>query len=749
MAAAPGSTPPARRWDLWIGAALALFAAGLYARSLAAPFHFDDGVNILQNPHLRLQQLDLAGLWRAAREGANRRPLANLSFALNYRLHGYAPAGFHAVNLLVHAACSAAVFALARRLLALQAALPGQRGPRAPASAQRAIAALAAALFAAHPLQSQSVVYVVQRMNSLAALFYLLALLAWLAARRAPSPAARAARFGLAGGAWLLALGSKEIAITLPAAIWLVEWLYLRDLDPRFARASARRLLPPLLLAAGGLFYLYFQGPDWGYHKRDFGMLERGLTELRVLLFYASLALFPAPGRLSIHHAFPLSQGLLDPPTTLLAAAALLALAALALALARRLRWLAFGIAWFLLHHLLESSLLPLELVYEHRNYLPMFGLAFAGACALAWLAQALALPRGVALGAAGLLVLALAGATALRVEVWLDNETLWRDAAAKAPGEARPLHNLGVALAGKRRFGQAIALYERVLRLDPDHADARRNLGAARLHQGRPADALRALQEAERRAPDDAYTQAALGDALRLLGRPAEAEAHYRRALGRRADAQFYYGLGLVRAQQGHAEEALHWHQQALRVLPEFAPAEVARGALLLAQGRSREAIASFERVLASWDDPESHAHLASALWLERRHAEALAHAEAAFRAAPRAAIAGQQLAWMLATCPDPALRDPARALALLEPRLAGAESPEPGWLDTLAAARAAAGDAAGAARLAERAIALALARGDAALADELRARGERYAAGRGAGEGSLPLLRAAPDAR
>ncbi len=732
MPAAPGSSPLQRRWDLFTCAALALLAAGLYARSLAAPFHFDDSVNILQNPHIRWSHFDLAGAWRAASASANRRPLAYFSFALNYRLHGYSAPGFHAFNLAVHAACSVAVFWLTRRLLELHAALPAQLGPRLSESGMRATAALAAALFATHPLQSQSVVYVVQRMNSLAALFYLLALLAWLGARRAPQRRARNLRFAAAALAWLLALAAKEIAITLPVAIWLVEWFFLRDLDRDFARRSAQIGLPLLGVVAAALYYAYFQGPDWGYRKRDFGPHERGLTELRVLVFYLSLVFAPVPARLSIHHAFPLSRGWLDPPSTLASGLLLLAVAAAAAAAARRLRWLSFGLLWFFLHHALESSILPLELAYEHRNYLPLAGLCGALAWALAWLAQRLALSRALCASAALLLVLSLGVATARRVEVWLDSETLWRDAVEKAPDETRPLHNLGVALAGKRRFGQAIAIYERVLRSDPEHTDARRNLGAALLQQGRAADALPVLEQAQRGEPENAYANAALADALRLLGRPADAEHYYRRALGRHPDAQFFYGLALVRAEQGEAEEALHWHAMALRILPEFAPAAVGRGVLFAELGRTQDAIASFESVLIDWDDPETHSQLATALWEVGRYAEALSQAEAAHRGAPHSAIGIRQLAWMLATCPSPALRDPARAVALAQALVeAQTDAPEPRALDTLAAARAAAGDTARAAEIAERATAAAQAQGEAALASAIAERRERYAAG------------------
>jgi tetratricopeptide (TPR) repeat protein len=732
MPAGPGTASSARRPERVIAAAIAVLAVLPFARALGAPFHFDDGVNIVHNPFIRWTDFDLAGAWRAATHGANRRPLAYLSFALDYRLGGYAPAGFHAVNLALHAACSTAVFALARRLLALASSLPGQRSPPLSERAQLATAALAAALFAVHPLQSQTAIYIVQRMTSLAALFYLLALLAWLEARRAQAASARRLRYAAVCSFGVLALASKEIAITLPAAIALVEWLFVRDLDRDFARRCRRTLLPLLALVAAAAYYAYFQGPDWGYRKRDFSAVERIWTEQRVLVFYLSLFAWPDPSRFSIHHVFELSRAWDSPPTSFFSALFLGSLLALSVAVLRRERLIAFGALWFFLHHALESSFLPLEIAYEHRNYLPMFGLCLAAAFALARAAEFFQFSARLRAAAALALIAGLGAASAARTEIWLDGEGLWRDALAKAPGDTRALHNLGVALAGKGRENEAIELYREVIAREPENPDARRNLAAVHLQQGRADSALPLLEEALHLDPDDPYSLAAQGDALRLLGRPAEAEAAYRRALAQRPEAQFFYGLAEARAALGAPDDALHWYAMALRTLPEYAPAAVASGKLLAERGRTSEAVLRFESVLARYEDPESHSELSLALRELGRHAEALAHAESAYRLAPHSAIGIRRLAFLLATCPDAAQRDPRRALALAH-ALAEVEieNPDPRTLDALAAALAASGDFAAATRATQRGRDLAIAASQHALAGELGERALRYARG------------------
>jgi tetratricopeptide (TPR) repeat protein len=495
--------------------------------------------------------------------GPTLRPVSYLSFGLSYLLGGPDPAGFRLLNVLIHAANAILVALLGRALLAR---LPQPPPPRDALW----IAWLAGLVFAVHPLATQSVTYVVQRMTSLAALFYLAALLAWLRGRESVDPGQRAAWWTAAGASGLLALGSKEIAITLPAAIWLVEWFFFRDLDPGFARKSALRLGLPALVAGVVAYAAIFHGS--GYAGRPFGAGERLLTELRVVVFYASLVVWPLPSRLNLLHDVALSRSLLDPPGTLLAAGLLLAAGVLAGLGARRAPLVAFALAWFGLHLTLESFVLPLALVYEHRVYLPLVAAAWLAPWAL-FAATGMRARRAVPLALLG--VALLAGATLARNQVWRDELGFWREVAARSPGLAGARNNLGLALQRAGELEAAIAEYRAALELDPLDAGIHVNLGSAWLALGRRVEAVSHFEAALRISPDDYRAHYNLGHALAVSGQVDAGASHLERAAHLAPwDAAVWNGLGAVRDLQGRLDEAAEALARALRLDPGNAEA-------------------------------------------------------------------------------------------------------------------------------------------------------------------------------
>ncbi len=695
-----------------------LWIAGfaLYGPTLAFPFAYDDFANLVRNPTVRWRELSLDNLVLATIGPINRRPVAFYSFGLNYYLQGYEPFGYRMVNAAIHAANGVLVWALALRCIpALRAP-----GPRPLRDLAPLLAFLAGLLFLVHPLQTNSVTYVVQRMNSLAAGFSLAALLLYLRAREARS---RRARLGLGAGVALcfaLACGSKQTAVTLPFALALVAWA-LRG----FGRALPRRALLALaayaaLVAAAGIYTLW--GPEWGYARRDFGALERLLTQTRVVTRYLALIAWPHPARLNLLHDVETSRGLLDPPSTLACAALLLALAAAALALRVRLPWLAFAIFWFFLQLAVESSVLPLEMIYEHRTYLPLAGICIALPVALEGLWRG----RAPAIAATGLgLALPLALWTLERNQVWSSNASLWRDVIAKSPGDPRGYSNLGSDFQDSERHAEALLWFERALEVDPDFDDAWRGLGGSLMALDRPQEALPNYERAVALDPLDYQAWGGLGAVLAMLGRIEEAERAHARSIAIFPDDRVVTNYARVLALLGRTDAAVEMYRNALRLDPDQASASMQLGLLYEELGRHAEALAALRHAVALTGDPEAQLSLATSLWSGGHPARAIAALEALQAAHPRWSAVANNLAWMLATAGDPALRDPARALALAEAQRASGG----GDLDTLAAAYAAVGRFADAVRSAASAADAARAAGDHALAAEIDARRARYA--------------------
>ncbi len=703
---------------------LCLAGVGLavYAPSLDGPFVFDDHIHLLRNRAIQLRELSLAGLWSAATESPAHRPVANLSFALNYWWGGSRPRGYHALNLALHVANGLLVYALARAALRRRPLALGDR------RLARGVAGLAALLFVVHPLQTQSVSYVVQRMNLLCAFFYLAALACYVLARER-APGTRRIPLAACAASGLLALGSKQNAVTLPLAIFLWEWCFYRDFDPAFARRAWRRAGAPLLLLAALVWWWIFQGPHWGYNAKAFGMLERALTQGRAIALYLSLALLPLPSRLNLLHDLPLSRSLLDPPSTLPALLAVAASAAGAMLLARRVPWLAFGALWFLLHLAVESSILPLDLVYEHRNYLPLAGLCLAASVGAARLARQRALPL-VALGLA--LALPFAVFARQRNRVWADPLALWSDVVAKSPANPLARSDLASALAFAGRSREALAEAERALALAPGSARIHANLGAAYSRLGRWGRAVHHLERAQAAAPDDAELESALGAALLQAGQRERARAHLARAVARDPQsARAAYNVALLARDEGDLAAARAGLERALRLEPEHADAHQALGFLLEESGSLGAALPHYEEALRLAPSASAHARLGWALAQLGRDREARQQLAQGLEKHSGMPLARARLAWLLATSSDAEVRDPRRARGLA--RRAQRELPagDPFALEALAAAEAALGNLAEGARLAREALAAARASGDARRADALAELARRYEAG------------------
>jgi tetratricopeptide (TPR) repeat protein len=556
--------------------AIGLVCVGIYFNTLNAPFVFDDLPNIKDNRAIRITQLDFDSLRVAGLQSRSRnRPVANVSFALNYYFGDYDVRGYRIVNVIIHFINGILVYALATILFRLACRIPDQAKPALGEASIPAASLLAALIFTAHPLQTQSVTYVVQRMNSLAVAFYLLALLLYLLGRSRQIAWKRWLLWAVGFASWVLALGSKQIAATLPLIVFLVEWFFHRDLSPAWLRRNvAYPVIAAVLLAL--VAYVYLRIPSFGYESRDFTMGGRILTQFRVVTFYVSLLLFPAPSRLNLVHEFTTSRTLIEPIATLTSLVFLAGLAALGVALGRRQRLLSFCILWFFVNLVIESSFIGLEMAFEHRLYLPVFGSSLAASYLLFGL---LSDRRAAAVSIAALVVVALAGAAHVRNRVWRDPVTLWADVVTKSPGRARARSNFAIALFERGDVERAIEQFAEARRLDPDYrqvsdnvARAHNNIGTIRVKEGRFGEAIAHYREALRINPTLRATSNSLAWMLATCGDdrlrdPAESirlsEAGARETNSR--DPAILDTLAAGYAAAGRFEEAIRTAQQAM----------------------------------------------------------------------------------------------------------------------------------------------------------------------------------------
>ena len=413
---------------------LVCLASLSYIPSLRGPFQFDDLPVIQESPALYLVDLS----WGAVRNalsspGSPNRPVANLTFALNYYVGGMEPWGFHVVNLAIHLATILVLYLFVQRLLTL----PALWGPDSPSA--RRVAFITALLWGLHPVQAQAVTYIVQRMTSLATLLYLLALWCYLSASQQLGRNRRHWLFAGAALSGLLAAGTKEIAVTLPLSIGLLEVYFLCSFDP----VRLRKHWPVwgvvcLALIGVGAWVVWVVMDHGGMTMllsatqpvQPMTFAERLLTAPRVTLHYLGLLAFPLPSRLVVDYLFPLSTSLTAPMTTLPSMVAVLGLLVFAVGSARRRPLVSFCILWFFLHLALETLAPVLDLVFEHRLYLPSVGVMILAALGIErllcaeWGRWAVPWRIGVRVAVTALAVF-LAIGTWQRNLVWADEVTL------------------------------------------------------------------------------------------------------------------------------------------------------------------------------------------------------------------------------------------------------------------------------------------------------------------------------------
>ena len=591
-------------------ALIVLLTICAYSNTFTVPFILDDEASIIRNEIIQ----NLGMFFEHGYHFNPTRFIGYFTFALNHTVHGLNLVGYHVVNLAIHIGNGLLVFALVKTMIrtplfgrgaAVRGTIADDAGDesRVPSPESRLfllIPFLVALLFVCHPIQTQAVTYIVQRLTSLAAFFYLACLLLslrWRLALVAGAPFLSKAVLPV----WLLALTmallammTKEISFTLPFTMLLAEFCFFGRPDRRVLA-----LLTPFFLVALTIPLAMF-GP-----ARPVGALlsaadvatignpmvartEYLFTQFSVIVTYLRLLVLPVDQNLD--YDYHVSHSLLE-PRAFLSLFFLLALVAAAVYLWRRslvsspqspvpgapmaaglCRLAAFGIFWFFLTLSVESSVIPiLDVIFEHRLYLPSVGFFITVVCLMVLLARRT--PAVERLLAPGVLTIALilAGATYARNLVWKDWITLWSDVVKKSPGKARPHNVLGIGYVNLDRNEKAIHEFQTAITLNPEYMEAYFNYGVALNSLGAFDEAIAVYLKALKLAPSDPDIYNDLGENYARKGDMEQAVAYFSTAVNLKPrSVHMRRNLGHALRRKGDLPGALREFRAVLQIRPD-----------------------------------------------------------------------------------------------------------------------------------------------------------------------------------
>ncbi|MBN2180258.1 MAG: tetratricopeptide repeat protein [Deltaproteobacteria bacterium] len=590
----------------------------IYSNTLNSPFVLDDESSIVNNPHIRLQNLDFTKLWNAGfKSVAHRRPLPNISFALNYIADQYNERGYHIVNTLIHIISGFLIY-LFIRITFIISSTPDKDYEtfNAEDSFYASVFAFCTALvWLAHPIQTQAVTYIVQRMTSMAVMFYMLSLLLYIYARRTEIMINRWLLFSLSLVSWLVSLACKEISATLPLIIFLYEWFFFRNLNFEWLKRNIKYFILPLLIIVILAFVYLGDSPIERilsrYETRDFTLSGRVMTQFRVILLYVSLLIYPLPSRFNLDYQIETSLSFFDPITTLFSFIVIIICIGGAVYLASKERLLSFCIFWFFINLSMESSVIGLEMVFEHRLYLPSIGFFVLVMFILFRLVSYVfrkekdmtrrnnRAAKYVLLVSIPLILL-LSLATYQRNSVWRDEITLWRDCVKKSPGKARCHNNLGRSYYREGIFEEAEQEYKKALALDPEYFHAYNNLGSVYASMEKYDEAIEQYQQGLSVNPGSSDLWYNIANIYKVSGYIDEAIQHYQQALSLNPnEARAHYELGGIYLNNDLYEKAEKEYTRALTINPYYIEAYHNLGNVYQKSGRLEEAMLIYKKVL------------------------------------------------------------------------------------------------------------------------------------------------------
>lgn len=596
----PQASLQPNRWsqakaNLLFIAIIAVVTVLVYANSFTVPFQFDDQISILGNPAIKdISDLTAIFLFSPTRF------FTYFTFACNNYLHGLNVFGYHLVNTIIHICASVLVMVFCR----LTCSTPALRNTPLAAS-KESLAFCAALFFALHPVQTQAVTYIVQRLASLAAVCYLAALCLYIEGRLVQQKAAAQKYaicfFGAAALITVIGMFTKETVFTLPFAILLYEFFFFRSTfisNWKFLLlvCSFCLLIPLIIFSTGSIDFdklrAMQEGPEGVIYISP---LEYLLTQLRVLITY--LRLFLLPLNQNLDYDYPLARTFFS-PQTILSFLILAAFAATGIWAFTKHRIISFAIFWFFLTLSIESSIIPIrDVIFEHRLYLPMTGLSIL-LMILIYKLLAYRNPRlFYAIIFAILFFCALL--TCHRNELWRDEVTLWNDAVKKSPQKVRPYNNRGRAYGNKGEYEKAMNDFRRAIEINPRCAEAYYNLGLVYALKRNDDRAIENYDKAIALYPNYAAAYNNRGLVLTNKKEFDRAIADYDQALHIAPhSSEVYYNRGLAFFYKQDYERAIADYSQALILNPRYGNAYHNRAVAYYMIKEYQKGLADIERM-------------------------------------------------------------------------------------------------------------------------------------------------------
>jgi len=747
-------TLPVGSGNYWAVFGICVFLVGtiwlVFGQTLGHEFvNFDDDVYVYQNPVV-VKGLTFQGVSHVFthRMCDFYHPITMVSLMLDYQVYGLNPGGYHLTNILLHGMTALLLFLVLWRMMGLRSNKSiGATAPQVDLGADKSVGAAAtqagalwpsafvAAVFAIHPLRVESVAWVTERKDVLSGLFFVLTLGAYVRYTRSPFSLVRHLTV-----IFLFALGllSKPSLVTLPFLLLLLDYWPLDRMQPAAPR-STFEVLRPLIIEKIPLFVLSAASCVATIFTQQHMLAPVGKLPLFFRTGYAAVSYVVYlgqmfyPGGLAVVYPFP--QKGLPLPEVVLALALLAGISVGVLALRRRRPYLAVGWLWYL------GMLVPMIGVVhvgsvaraDRFTYLAQIGVYILLTWTVVELTASWRSRRWVLGGGAMVVLAVLITCARAQTAYWHDSELLWTHTLACTLSNSIAHNNLGSAFRDQGRMEEAIAELQKALAINPDYAEAHYNLGNAFLQQGRMEEAIAQYQMALEIMPDDEEVHNNLGNVFLQQGRMEEAISCYQKALEINPNhAKAHNNLGNAFRQQGRLEEAIAHFQKALAINPDYAEVHNNLGVVFTQQGRIEGAISQFQKALEIKPDyAEAHYNLGNAFLQQGHVEEAIAHFQKALAIKPDYAEAQNNMAWVLATCPQASLRNGIKAVGLAERANQLTSGENPVILATLAAAYAEAGRFPEAIETVQRALHLAEAQSNTALAGALQSQLKLYQAG------------------